>query len=181
MATKKVSFASMKLKVDDTVTDFDFEGTTISVKKYLPINSKLDLVQISLQQAYQDGIYNELALEVSFNVNLVYLYTNINFTDKQKEDPYKLYDELVSSGLLTQIISHMDQDEYKFDLDYLETVKNTKSEYHMTTAAGIKEAVDRLPNRMKEVENILNNFNPENFKQAQRLAQMANADGMNNK
>ena len=33
----------------------------------------------------------------------MYAYTNINFTEKQKEDPTKLYDMLISSGLVAGI------------------------------------------------------------------------------
>ena len=48
----KVSFASMKLKVDTNVNTFDFEynGATysIDVLKYLPISEKNDLIEVAL-------------------------------------------------------------------------------------------------------------------------------------
>jgi len=43
-----------------------------------------------------------------FNLYIVYFYTNLNFTDKQKEDPAKLYDQMESNGLITEVIAHMD-------------------------------------------------------------------------
>ena len=42
----------------------------------------------------------------------MYAYTNINFTDKQKEDPTKLYDILVSSGLVSKVINIIPVAEY---------------------------------------------------------------------
>lgn len=44
---------------------------------------------ITLQQAEENGVYNPMLLEQRFNLNLVYMYTNITFTEKQKEDESK--------------------------------------------------------------------------------------------
>jgi hypothetical protein len=37
---------------------------------------------------------------INLVLEMVYNYTNISFTEKQKENSYKLYDTLVSSKLL---------------------------------------------------------------------------------
>jgi hypothetical protein len=42
----------------------------------------------------------------------MYVYTNINFTEKQKEDPSKLYDMLISSGLVKEIVNAIPEEEY---------------------------------------------------------------------
>ena len=42
----------------------------------------------------------------------MYTYTNINFTDKQKEDPTKLYDMLISSGLVAAVVNAIPEAEY---------------------------------------------------------------------
>ena len=44
-------------------------------------------------------------------------YTNITFTDKQKEDIAKLYDILDSNGIINQIVSAIPEDEYHFLID----------------------------------------------------------------
>jgi hypothetical protein len=36
-------------------------------------------------------------------LEVVYAYTNLSFTDKMKEDPFKLYDILVSTGIFADI------------------------------------------------------------------------------
>ena len=53
----KVSYANLKLKTDTSFNTFDFQGQTIEVLKYLPIEDKYDLVMITLQNAEEDGIY----------------------------------------------------------------------------------------------------------------------------
>ncbi|MBO7210931.1 MAG: hypothetical protein J6V44_07965 [Methanobrevibacter sp.] len=42
----------------------------------------------------------------------MYAYTNINFTEKQKEDPTKLYDMLISSGFACEVFRAIPEEEY---------------------------------------------------------------------
>ena len=79
----KVSYANLKLKTNTEVNTFEFQGQTIEVLKYLPIEDKYDLVMIALQKAEQDGIYNPILLDMYFHLYLIYMYTNISFTEKQ--------------------------------------------------------------------------------------------------
>lgn len=180
----KVSFASMKLKVDTNVNTFDFKynGATysIDVLKYLPISEKNDLIEVALQKAEQNGNYNDVALEMYFNLNLVYLYTNISFTDKQKEDESELYDKLQCSGLIDAVITNMDQDEYSQLLEYLEKTKENRLVYGNSAAAVLRSFIQDLPSQMSQAVDILNNIKPEQFEEARRLAQIADKTGMNN-
>ena len=45
-------------------------------------------------------------------LEIIEQYTNINFTDKQKEDPTKLFDLLESSGLSELILGAIPEGEY---------------------------------------------------------------------
>lgn len=47
---------------------------------------------------------------VNLGMEIIYNYTNITFTEKQKEDENKLYDCFVSSKLLGQILAVCDRD-----------------------------------------------------------------------
>ena len=90
----KVSYANLKLKTKDEIKTFNFNNTEIEVKQYLPIEDKYDLVMITLQKAEENGIYNALKLDMYFHLHLVYMYTNLSFTEKQKENEMKIYDTL---------------------------------------------------------------------------------------
>jgi hypothetical protein len=50
-------------------------------------------------------------------MEIIMTYTNITFTDKQKEDIAKLYDILDSNGIINQIVSAIPEDEYHFLID----------------------------------------------------------------
>lgn len=178
----KVSYANLKLKVNTEVNTFQFgeNKTKIEVLKYLPIEDKNDLIHIALQNAEENGIYNDILLEMYFNLYIMYFYTNINFTDKQKEDPAKLYDQMESNGLITEVIANMDKDEYANLLTYLETIRDEMLTYKNTAGAVLQSVIQDLPRNMSAAADIINNWSPEQFESVRRLAEMANATGMNN-
>ena len=100
----KISFSKLGVKVDSTVETFVFNDQEIEVKMYLPMEEKLALVSNVLNECVEDAkFYNPGKIEVYLGLNIMYFYTNISFTDKQKENPLKLYDLVYSSGLLPKI------------------------------------------------------------------------------
>ena len=54
----KVSYANMKLKVNNEIKTFDFNGNEIEVLSYLPIEDKFDLV-------ISDDLYGEKTWELA--------------------------------------------------------------------------------------------------------------------
>lgn len=173
----KVSFASMKLKVNSSVKTFDYSGFAIEVKQYLPISDKNDLIQITLQKSEEDGIYNDIKVEMYFNLNIVYLYTNISFTEKQREDEAKLYDQLQSNGIIDAVIKHMDEAEYNSLIDSLDQTKEDILTYRNTAGAVLQALIQDLPRNAAAAKKIVDSFDPSKYKQ---IVDLANATGMNN-
>lgn len=173
-----VSFAKMKIKTDTSVNKFIFDYNNqkfeIEVLKYLPASDKIDLIDVALQRAQTDGIYNEVALDVHFNLNIIYLYTNINFTDKQKEDEYKLYDQLQCSGLIAQVINAMERDEYSELLDYLNAVKGARLQRNNSVVSLFKSFINDLPKNAAAAQDIVQNFDPNKYQAVVDFAKAAN-------
>ena len=96
----KVSFTKLGLKKNEEVGILHINEQIIEVKQYLPINEKLELISSVINSsADENNFSNPVKENVFLTLEILYHYTNINFTDKQKEDPVKLYDLVVSSGL----------------------------------------------------------------------------------
>ena len=96
----KIAFSKLGLKKNTDVNKLIWNEQEIEVKQYLPIAEKLDVVANILNQSIDDNnYYNVARLHVFEVLEVVFAYTNISFTDKQKEDPQKLYDLIMSSGL----------------------------------------------------------------------------------
>jgi len=96
----KIAFSKLGLKKNTDVKIVKWNDQEIEVKQYLPIEEKLELVTNVLNQSVdENNYYNVARLEIFKVLEMVFAYTNISFTDKQKEDIFKLYDLIMSSGL----------------------------------------------------------------------------------
>ena len=109
----KVSLTKLGLKVNQDIKTIEFNEQTIEVKQYLPVNDKLELISNVINSAHDENNFaNPVKVSVFTTLEIVYAYTNINFTDKQKEDPTKLYDMLISSGLVAAVVNAIPEAEY---------------------------------------------------------------------
>lgn len=170
----KISYANLKLKVDNSVSTFNFNNNKIEVLNYLPIESKYDLIMITLQKAEENGIYNPLKIDMYFHLNLVYLYTNLSFTDKQKEDEGKIYDTLKSNGFIDEFLEAMNEDEYNDLYQLLEDLKSELLYYNTTTAALVKTIINDLPENAAAAAEIVENFDKAKFAEVVNFAAAIN-------
>ena len=104
----KVPFTKLKCKINENEIPVQIGEETIAVKQYLPIQEKLALISRVVEFAHeQDYNYsNPVKISVYRDLEIIFTYTNISFTDKQKEDLPKLYDMLYSSGIIKTIIDN---------------------------------------------------------------------------
>lgn len=168
-------YLDLNLHINDTVRILTQGQIKIKVKEYLPIRDKIDLVQISLQKAEQNGVYNEMLLDMYFNLYTVYMYTDLDFED-EKDRPELVYDELHSTGLLAKILSQIPQDEYASLVDYLETMRHSYNHYNQSAAGVMRLFTQDLPKNAEAASKILQNFNKEDYQNVIEFAQAANGN-----
>lgn len=110
----KPTFAKMALKMNTKVNTVKVGEQEIEVKEYLPINDKLQLISNVLNNAADDNNFsNPIKLDVFTSLEIIFFYTNIVFTDKQKEDLVKLYDLMESNHIFDRIIPFIPAEEYQ--------------------------------------------------------------------
>ena len=170
----KVSYANMKLKMNTDVNTFDFCGQKIEVLKYLPAQDKYDLLMITLQKSLENGIYNDFKLNFYFELNLVYMYTNISFTEKQREDEFKIYNNLKSNGFFELFYQALDENEYNELFTQLNTIRKEKTKENRSVTSIINKFINDLPSNAEAAAKIVENFNPEQFKNVMEFAKYAN-------
>lgn len=127
----KIAFTKLGLTKNQEVKYFSWNDQIIDVKQYLPVQEKLDLISDVLNNCQDENNFINLAkLQVYFDLEVIFKYTNINFTEKQKEDVCKLYDLLKGSGLLDQIINDfIPEKEYKELQKWLYDIAHNIYEY----------------------------------------------------
>lgn len=147
----KVPFTKLKCKINTSEIPVQIGEETIAVKQYLPIQEKLELIGKVIMQAHeQDKNYsNPVKVGVYRDLEVIFAYTNIAFTDKQKEDLPKLYDMLYSSGVIAEVLKNIPEDEY------------------MEIVFGIRDSIEAIYKYQNSVlgilENIKNNYNQTEF------------------
>ena len=115
----KVAFTKLGLKKKDEVKTVNINNNVIEVKQYLPINDKLALISrvINLSHDSSNNFANPVQVEVIGTIEIIAAYTNLSFTEKQKEDYAKLYDLLEENGITKDLIGAIPEDEYAFLID----------------------------------------------------------------
>lgn len=141
MATIKPTFAKMGLKLNTNVVNISIGDQQIEVKQYLPINDKLMLISNVINQAADENNFaNPIKLDVFAALEIVFAYTNITFTDKQKEDLIKLYDILESNNVFNTVISAIPEAEYKSIVEGIDACAQAIYTYR-NSALGIMESI----------------------------------------
>lgn len=137
----KVSYGKLQLTKNNEVKTFEFNGQTIEVKQYLPIEEKTKMFEQILNQAIDDnGYFNITKVNFWLELQLIFNYTNLGFTEKQKEDLFKVYDMLKGNKFIRLMKSCMDSEELEEVMTTVwDTIKNIYQQAN--SAKGIMEAL----------------------------------------
>ena len=101
----KTAYTKLKCTINKDEVSVQIGENTIAVKQYLPINEKLELIGRVINQSHEEdhNYSNPVKVDVYTVMEIIFAYTDISFTDKQKEDIAKLYDQMMSSGIVSTI------------------------------------------------------------------------------
>ena len=102
----KIAYSKLGCKTLDEKHTITFNDQDIEVRQYLPIQEKLELIGRVIELAHDEdrNFLNPVKVSIFTYLEIIFAYTNITFTEKQKEDVPKLYDQLFGSGLLEEIM-----------------------------------------------------------------------------
>ena len=111
----KVSFNKLGLKIDNSEIPVQIGEETVAVRQYLPIEDKLDLIAKILELAHdtENNFANPVKTDVYMDMCVIEAYTNISFTEKQKDNVPDLYDKFVCSGAWATIKQAIPNEEYE--------------------------------------------------------------------
>lgn len=149
--SEKVIFDKLKNKeMPLKIKAFQLNGETIEVKEYLPVNDKLNLITAVLQQVAQNEypFVNPVQMDVYTTLEILYAYSNIEFTEEEKADPAALYDELEKYNIANKVIAFIPETEYKF---IIEGVEKTVYAYY-TYRNSVKGIIEDVTTDYKDLD-----------------------------
>lgn len=152
----KVSLTKLnKIKSLDPI-DIKIGEETISVVQYLPLEKKLAIMQNIIEQAgnNEEGFYNIVKLSVFYTIEMLRVYTNISFTEKQLEDPQKLYDIIVLNNIWETVKDSIPEKERDYIWDNTCALAREITEYNHSALGILKLMSDDYENLNFDVQEI---------------------------
>lgn len=143
MAKLAYSKLDLNKSINKEFVIINFNSQDIEVIQYLPIEKKLDLITKIINESIDDnGYYNPCRVELYILLEVIFAYTNISITEKQKENIFKIYDNFVSSGLDKIILDAIPDMEYHY---IVKSVKDTIENIYKykNSALGILEIISK--------------------------------------
>ena len=144
-----------KIKSLDSI-DIKIGEETISVVQYLPLEKKLTVMQNIIEQAgnNEEGFYNIVKLSVFYTIEMLRVYTNISFTEKQLEDPQKLYDIIVLNNIWETVKDSIPEKERDYIWDNTCALAREITEYNHSALGILKLMSDDYENLNFDVQEI---------------------------
>lgn len=139
----KIPFTKLQLKKINESKEFTYNEQVIIVKQYLPIQDKLALISRVINSAADEyNFANPVKLDMYLALEIIFTYTNLSFTEKQKEDIAKLYDLLEENKIFDKVIELIPEEEYNTLWEGV--VELSESIYaYQTSVLGILDTVNR--------------------------------------
>lgn len=170
-----MNYFDFNLKVNtDTKTISILPGQDINIFQYVSIEDKNDIIQLALQNAEENGGYNLLKLDMFYNLYIVYMYTDIKFSEEEKNEPGELYDELCSNGIMQAILNAIPSTEREYLRDILMDTLDMNIQRNQSVAGLIAKLIDDLPRNAEAAQKVVDNFDPSKFQRVIDFAKAAN-------
>lgn len=144
-----------KIKSLDPI-DIKIGEEIISVVQYLPLEKKLAIMQNIIEQAgnNEEGFYNIVKLTVFYTIEMLRAYTNISFTEKQLEEPQKLYDIIVLNNIWETVKDSIPEKERDYIWDNTCALAREITEYNHSALGILKLMSDDYENLNFDVQEI---------------------------
>lgn len=139
----KISFSKLNLKKSTEIKTVLVNEMEVEVKQYLPIDEKNGILELILQHAIEYNFVNPIKVEKYLHLFFVYKYTNISFTDKQRESEEEIYDILEANGVIDKLIQSCE--DYEVLRGYVEEYIGRYENYQNTLYGVLSQVVNDIP------------------------------------
>lgn len=163
----KVTFNKLNLTKNTEIKNIDINENIIEVRQYLPVEEKLELISYIVNMAHDEdyNFSNPVKIEVFAGIGIIKYYTNITFTEKQLENPAKIYDLLNSNNVINNVIAAIPSNEYdELRAGIEDTIKSIYQ--YQNSALGILDTIGQDYSDLNLEADIINEklSNPDNMK-----------------
>lgn len=161
MVDDTVSFVDLDLKISNITKDVKIGDKHIKVKQYLPTEEKVDIATKVLNYSLDANSFrNDIKFDIYFSLEVLYHYTNLFFSEDDKEDVQKLYDILSQNKVFDSVFSAIPEKELLKLKGYCSSIVDNYYQYK-NSALGIFEQIandySNLELDAQKIQDKLNN------------------------
>ena len=127
---------------------------------------------ITLQESYENGIYNPIKEQVYFYINMVKLYTDLKLPTDM--DEFELFDYCYTNDIFKKILDIIPQEEYDILIKFLNDTEAALIKYNLSTAGIINNVIQDLPKNAAAAAKIVEEFDPKKYQAVVDFAKAAN-------
>lgn len=179
---EKISFENFGLDVKSDIQIVNFNNLDIEVKQYLSAQDKVEIIQNVLAQGVDPErayYFDPCRKAIVMTLEIIDKYTNIEFSETDREDLVKLYDAIISNGLWEAIVDAIPNEEFQTIISWQELIENSIVE-HENSIVGMMESVTQDYKDTQfdatEIQNALKD--PENMALLKELLPLINGDAV---
>ena len=148
--------------IDKTNKVINFNGNEIQIVNYLSASDKYDFIMsVVFKSLDRDNIFDSFRADIYFDLNIIYLYTNIVFSAEDRVDEFSLYDTLKRSGLIDAVKAEIDEKELELLRNHIFQTQSRVVSYNRTITATVNGFIKTLPEKFEEVKKLINGFDLE--------------------
>ena len=154
-----MEFKELNLSFKSNEHEITIGDKKIKVKNRISSKDIEDLISITIQDSIEPtGIINLIKTEINFSINLLLMYTDLEFTGGELEDVNSLYDILDSNDILNQVIMNIDEIEYKFITDMLNDTIAVKQQYELSLRGSVMGALVAQEEAINNLDSTIENM-----------------------
>ena len=174
---RMVKFSDLRIETPCEYKKITFNDAEINIAQYISQKDMYDVIMITLENAQEsNGLYNDFLLDMYLNLNLVYLCTDIEFSEEDRKNEMELYNKLVGSKLLDAIIMAIPSRTYNQIYDYIRQIADINMKYGAQIGRVLENVITELPAAMAKAAEIAENFKPEQYENVLNFAKAVNGD-----
>jgi hypothetical protein len=147
--TKITPVKELKAKIV-TIGEIDIE-----VKQYLPLKEKIEIASVVTGMSTGDMGINPIQRDVLTKFYILDYYTNINFTDKQKEDIEKTFDLLEINDVINRVLEAIPASEIDTVMSWVFICSNTFENYRNSIRGIIEDIVSKYGSTELDIEKLV--------------------------
>lgn len=127
----------------------------IEVKQYIPLQEKIEIAGLVTSASTGELGINPIQRDVLTKFYIIDYYTNINFTEKQREDIQKTYDLLEINDIINKVMNAIPSNEIDNIMSWIFVCSQNYENYRNSVRGLLEDVTQKYANTELDIEKLV--------------------------